>query len=210
MAIVLPCSMSVEAYAAAGRAIVLPRPDCPSCSAPMAFWHWYSRQVRVGGEFLDISIRRARCSICRVSHGLLPSFLFAGRYDPAEVIGLVIETVASATSGVRPAAEQVLVPPTTARDWLRRFSARAGQLAVAFSAVAIELGGSIAKLTGEARADAVTAMTAAFAAASDLPGWLELGCFGFCSCVSGGRLIAPNSNPPAILLGRRRFIAPIR
>jgi hypothetical protein len=210
MAIVLPCSMSVEAYAAAGKEIDVPRPDCPSCSVPMAFWHWYSRHVRVGGEFLEIWIRRARCSRCEASHGLLPSFLFLGRYDPAEVIGSVIEAVARRRSGVRPAAEKARVPPTTARDWLRRFSARAAELAVSFSACAIELGGALARLTGEARADAVAAIEAAFAAASDLPGWLELGRFGFCACVSGGRLVAPNSNPLAILLGKRSFIAPVR
>lgn len=201
--------MSVEAYAAAGREIEVPRPDCPSCSLPMTFWCWYSRSVRVCDEFLEIWIRRARCSRCQVSHGLLPSFLFQGRYDPAEVIGSVIEAVARRRSGVRPAAVEVRVPPTTARDWLRRFSARAAELNVAFSACAIELGGTLSEVTGEVRAGAVAAIKAAFAAASDLPGWLELGCFGFCSCVTGGRLIAPNSNPPAILLGRRRFIAPV-
>jgi hypothetical protein len=206
---VLPCSMSVEAYAAAGKEIEVPRPDCPSCSLPMAFWCWYSRSVRVCDEFLEIWIRRARCSRCEASHALLPSFLFLGRYDPAEVIGSVIEAVARRRSGVRPAAIEVRVPPTTARDWMRRFAARAAELAVAFGASAIELGGALATVTGEARADAVAAIEAAFAAASDLPGWLELGCFGFCSCVTGGRLIAPNSNPPAILLGRRRFIAPV-
>ena len=207
--IVLPCSMSVEAYAAAGRKIEVPRPDCPDCSVPMAFWHWYSRHVRVAAEFLEISIRRARCSLCRVSHALLPSFLLLGRYDPAEVIGSVIEQVASAESGVGPAAEKARVPPTTARDWLRRFSARAAELAVAFGACAIELGGALAEITGEARRDALAAIEAAFEAASELPGWFELGRFGFSSCVSGGRLIAPNSISPAILIGRRRFIAPV-
>ena len=201
--------MSVEAYAAAGREIHIPRPDCPSCTLPMAFWHWYPRQVRVGGKFLEISIRRARCSSCRVSQGLLPSFLLTGRYDPVEVIGAAIEAVASRRSGVGPAAEQVAVPPTTARDWLRRFSARAGELATAFAAAAIEFGGAVAELSGEARRDAVVAIEAAFEAASGLPGWVELGAWGFSSRVTGGRLIAPNSNPLAISLGKRRFIAPV-
>jgi hypothetical protein len=125
MAIVLPCSMPVQAYAAAGKEIEVPRPDCPSCSVPMAFWHWYPRHVRVGGEFLEIWIRRVRCSRCEVSHGLLPSFLLLGRYDPVGVVGTVIEAVASRRSRLGPTAEQARVPSTTARDWLRRFSARA-------------------------------------------------------------------------------------
>jgi hypothetical protein len=210
MSIVLPCSMSVEAYAAAGKAVEVPRPDCPRCLVAMAFWDWYSRYVRVGREFLEIWIRRVRCSRCGVSHGLLPSFLFAGRYDPAEVIGAVIEAVASGTSGVGAAAEQAGVPLTTARDWLGRFSQRAEELAVGFAACAIELGGALATLTNKARRDAVAAIEAAFEAASGVPGWLGLGRWGFCSRVTGGRLIAPNSNPLVILLGKRRFIAPIR
>ena len=165
---VLPCSMSVEAYAAAGKEIEVPRPDCPSCSLPMAFWCWYSRSVRVCDEFLEIWIRRARCSRCEASHALLPSFLFLGRYDPAEVIGSVIEAVARRRSGVRPAAIEVRVPPTTARDWMRRFAARAAELAVAFGASAIELGGALATVTGEARADAVAAIGSAWLARARL------------------------------------------
>jgi hypothetical protein len=64
-------------------------------------------------------------------------------------------------------------------------------------------------VTAEAGRDAVAAIEAAFEAASGLPGWLELDCWGFCACVSGGRLIAPNSDPLVTLLGKRRFIAPV-
>jgi hypothetical protein len=209
MAIIFPCSMSVEAYAAAGKQVEVPRPDCPICLLPMMFWYWYSRSVRVDGQFLRIWIRRARCSRCRVSHGLQPSFLFLGRYDPAEVIGSVIEAVAMGRSRLGPAAERAGVLRNTARNWLRRFSERASELTVSFSACAIELGGAVVALTGEARRDAVVAIEAAFEAASDLPGWADLGRFGFCSRVTGGRLIAPNTIFPAILLGKRRFIAPV-
>ena len=52
MAIVLPCTMTVHAYAAARRDVEVPRPDCPTCSAPMSFWGYYSRPVRVGEELL--------------------------------------------------------------------------------------------------------------------------------------------------------------
>ena len=209
MAMVFPCSMPVETYAAAGKELEVPRPDCPTCRVPMVFWYWYSRNVRVGGEFLEIWIRRARCSRCGVSHALLPSFLFLGRYDPAEAIGSVIEAVTSGRSGVAASAAAAGVGRTTARHWLRRFAARARELAVAFSACAVELGGALATLTGEACPDAVAAIEVAFEAASGLPGWYELGRLGFCSCVTGGRLIAPNSNLPVMFLGKRCFIAPV-
>jgi hypothetical protein len=37
MAIVLPCTLSVDAYSAAGREVEVPRAQCPDCSEPMGF-----------------------------------------------------------------------------------------------------------------------------------------------------------------------------
>ncbi len=38
VAIVWPCPLAVDAYAAAGRDLGFPRPDCPSCGGPLVFW----------------------------------------------------------------------------------------------------------------------------------------------------------------------------
>ena len=38
MAIVWPCPLVVDAYAAAGRDLGFPRPDCSSCAGPLVFW----------------------------------------------------------------------------------------------------------------------------------------------------------------------------
>jgi len=46
-------------------------------------------------------------------------------------------------------------------------------------------------------------------AASALPGWGELGCWRFVSAVSGGRVIATNTNTPYLIVGRRRFMPPV-
>jgi len=38
MSMVWPCPLTVEEYAELGRAVLVPRPDCPSCGARMTFW----------------------------------------------------------------------------------------------------------------------------------------------------------------------------
>ena len=48
MAIVWPCPLSVDRYAASGREIEVPRPDCPQCGSAMTFWSGYWRHIRQG------------------------------------------------------------------------------------------------------------------------------------------------------------------
>ena len=209
MAIVWPCPLSVDAYAAAGGGLEFPRPDCPSCGGPLVFWSGYRRHVRVAARCRKIFVRRLRCGRCGVTHALLPAFVLAGRLDAAETIGTVVTEVAAGVSGVRPAAARAGVPYTTARGWCRRFAARAPQLGVAFAALAVELGGEAVRPPAYPGRFALAAITAAFEAASCLPGWLALGPWRFASAVSGGRLIAANMISPWLVVGRRRFMPPI-
>jgi peptidoglycan/LPS O-acetylase OafA/YrhL len=144
-----------------------------------------------------------------VSHALLPAFVLARRLDAAESAGLVIGQVAAGACGVRPAAAAAGVPHTTARGWVRRFAARAGELAVSFSALAVELGGEVVRpLPDLLRAAAVTAIGAAFTAAAGLPGWAALGRWRFACAVTGGSLLAANASSPFLIIGRRRFMPP--
>ena len=137
MAIVWPCPIAVDAYAAAGRDLGFPRPDCPSSAGPLVFWSGYRRYVREAGRYWKIFVPRLRCARCGVSHALLPAFTLAWRLDVAETIGSAVgEVVAGGGCGVRPAAQRAGVPYTTARGWVRRFRARAAELGVA-----VELGG---------------------------------------------------------------------
>ncbi|HWN00995.1 MAG TPA: hypothetical protein VNO54_28420, partial [Streptosporangiaceae bacterium] len=55
---------------------------------------------------------------------------------------------------------------------------------------------------------AVTAVSAAFAAAAGLPGWAVLGRWRFASAVTGGSLIAANASSPFLRIGTRRFMPP--
>jgi hypothetical protein len=54
-----------------------------------------------------------------------------------------IGQVAAEAREVRPAAERAGVPYTTARGWVRRFTARAPQIGAGFAALAVELGGQL-------------------------------------------------------------------
>jgi hypothetical protein len=209
MAIVWPCPLSVDSYAAAGREIEVPRPDCPQCGSAMTFWSGYWRHIRQAGLCQKLFVKRARCRSCRVTHGLLPGFLLAGRLDAVETIGGVLEEVIVGPGGVRPAAERREVPHTTAREWLRRFSARAKELAVSFAALSVELGGEAVVPDGDAASFALSCVRAAFRAAEALPGWGVVGLWRFASSVSGGKLIATNTNSPYLVVGKRRFMPPV-
>jgi hypothetical protein len=209
VAIVWPCPLAVDAYAAAGRQVGFPRPDCPSCGGRLVFWSGYRRHVRQAGGCRKIFIPRLRCRPCGVTHALLPAFVLAWRLDVAETIGTVITAVAGGAGGVRPAAAAAGVPYTTARGWARRFGARAPELGVAFAALAVELGGEAVRPPADAGRFALTAVGAAFEAAAGLRGWLAVGEWRFASSVSGGRLIAANAISPWLVIGRRRFMPPV-
>jgi hypothetical protein len=167
MAIVWAFALPVDEYVAAGREVSVPRPDCPGCSAAMAFWSGYERSVRDGPAAVRIWIRRARCRTCRMTHALVPSFCLLGRLDVAEVIGAVTAAVVGDGRGVRPVATQADVPHTTARDWVRRFRRRAEVLAAAFAAVVVELAGSAPSLPAcrSVAIQSLAVIRAAFAAA---------------------------------------------
>jgi Domain of unknown function (DUF6431) len=109
VAIVWPCLLGVDAYAAAGRAVKVPRPGCPGCERPMGFWPGYLRWVRYG-RTRRIWVRRATCRRCRVSHALLPAFLLARRLDAIEAIGAGLAW-AVRRRGMRPVAAWLGMPP---------------------------------------------------------------------------------------------------
>ena len=115
MAMVWACSLSVDAYVRAGRAIEFPRPECPSCAVAMSLWSGYWRHVRQGGVCQRIFVARVRCRCCAVTHAMLPAFVLAGRLDAVEVIGALVEEVVAGPGGVRPAAERGGVVKTKAR-----------------------------------------------------------------------------------------------
>src|SRR5438034_6599448 len=169
MSMVWPCPLTVGAYASMGRAVKVPRPECPSCLGPVVFWSGYWRHVRRRERERKVFIPRVRCGGCGVTHALLPAFVLARRLDAAESAGLVIGQVAAGACGVRPAAAAAGVPFTTARGWVRRFAARAGELAVSFSALDVELGGEAVRLLLVPLRSAFAAFVETLTAAAGVP-----------------------------------------
>jgi hypothetical protein len=211
MAIVWACGLSVDEYVAAGRAVIVQRPDCPACATAMTFWSGYERSVRHRGPALKLWVRRARCSRCRASHALVPSFCLVGRLDVVEAIGAVLTAVVAEARGVRPVAEEADVPHTTARDWVRRFCRRAGLLGAAFAAIAVEVAGVAPKLLApQAMAErALGAIASAFHEVSARAGPALPPLWCFVALITGGRLLATNTNPLSIVFGRRRLSVPV-
>jgi Domain of unknown function (DUF6431) len=209
MAIVWPCSLPVDAYAAAGRAVEAPESRCPACQAALVPWSGYWRFVREAGRCLRVFVRRGRCRTCRSTHALLPAFVVPHRLDVIETVGNVLDAVVNGPGGVRPAASAAGVPYTTARGFVRRFLGNAGRLAVGFGALAVELGGEVVVPAGDARTGVLVAIRAAWRAAMGLPGWLAVGRWRFSSSVCGGALLRPNTNSPYLVVGRRRFMPPV-
>jgi hypothetical protein len=149
-----------------------------------------------------------RCGSCEKTHAVLPAFVLVGRLDVAETIGHVIAEVAVGRSGVRPPAAGLGVPYTTARGWWRRFAARASRWAVALSALAVELGEDAVRPPASPTGWALAGICAAWRAVTGLPGWAPVGLWRFVSAVTGGRLIATNTDSPWLIVGSRRFMPP--
>ena len=175
----------------------------------MSWWSGYRRHVRVAGVCHRIFVPRVRCGSCEKTHALLPAFVLVGRLDVAESIGQVIAEVAGGRSGVRPLAARLGVPYTTARGWWRRFAAGALRWAVVLSALAVELGEDAVRPLSSPTRWALAALGAAWRAATGLPGWLSVGLWRFVSAVTGGKLIATNTDSPWLIVGSRRFMPPV-
>jgi hypothetical protein len=212
VSIVWPCSLSVDEYVATGREVAVPRPNCPSCRQLMIFWSGYRRFVREGGRCAQMWVPRARCEVCSVSHALLPAFVVTNRLDVTETIGAMLDEVSERPEGVRPVAERLGIPHTTARGWVRRFAARSADLAVAFAALAVDLGGEVlapSTLPLDATCHALAAIRVLWRVASGLAGWLSCGRWRFICSITGGSFIATNTNALFLFVGKRRFMPPV-
>ncbi|MDP9389798.1 MAG: DUF6431 domain-containing protein [Actinomycetota bacterium] len=207
MAIVWRCPLPVEQYLASGKDVEVRRRGCPDCGASMRFRSGYWRHVRArGGTGRPMWIRRAECGRCRRSHALLPSFLFHRRLDVVGDIGVVVQAVVEGASVAGRAAEALGVPYTTARDWLRRFRARAPTLAAGLVAVAVEVGAEagIADLAVDADRRVLAALRLVAEAVGSSPSAWALA-----SLITGGHLLGTTTDPPWTLPGGRRVMPPV-
>lgn len=96
---------------------------CPSsdCSGLLGPWgSARTRPVRLLGGGTDwVTPRRARCRQCDRTHVFIPVRAFPRRADSVETVWAALAAAAKGL-GHRRVAEQVGVPATTVRGWLRR------------------------------------------------------------------------------------------
>ncbi|MGH8996431.1 MAG: DUF6431 domain-containing protein [Acidimicrobiales bacterium] len=194
MSIVWPTPLSVEEYALAGQAVLVPRLECPGCGEAMVSWGCYERDLRVGLVW-RLVIRRQRCGACATSHAVLPGFVTQRRLDAVEVIGSALVAM-TAGRGARPVARAIDVAHTTVRDWKRRFGARAVMLGVGFCRFVVAAGGVAPRLAGSDVEVAMGAIEAAWAlAARRLEAAVGV-LWRFANAVVGGELLSTNTDPP--------------
>ena len=103
---------------------------CPSCGTGQ-LRRWGRARERVirllGGASARLCPQRARCRSCGRTHILLPSWCAPGRADGIEVIGTAA-AAALAGAGCGRIGQELGVPASTVRGWLRRLRSRAGEM----------------------------------------------------------------------------------
>jgi transposase-like protein len=115
--------------AAAHRALERRRLRPPACEAPLKPWgRARTRTVadRAAGR-LVAQPDRARCTGCERTHVVLDAGLLAHRGYSVGVVGQAL-LASAAGLGHRRIAEQLAIPPTTVRGWLRRVRGSARDL----------------------------------------------------------------------------------
>ena len=173
---------------------------CPVCPGVLTPWGWARRrEVRGVGT---LQPRRARCSLCLVTHVLLPVTVLLRRADAAAVIWTAL-VARAAGHGHRTIAALVGTPTSTARGWLRRMSTRLEPVRVHFTVVTRRAGvdQAVPDAAGDAWRDVVAAVAAAWLAITSRFG--SAGVVGTVTAAqvacasSGGRLLSPGWPRPS-------------
>ena len=170
---------------------------CPGsgCCESLRPWGW-ARPRGVHGIVGPLRPRRARCGACLVTHVLLPVTVLLRRAYAADVIGAAVEARAAGV-GHRPVGQQLEVPASTVRGWLRRLGSRLEPARVVLLQVAVRAGVDVRvpAASGCRWRDLLAVLEAALVAVTGRFG--AVGVLGPVTAwqvavgVSGGRLLAP-------------------
>lgn len=183
-------TVSVEQRLAQGRL------SCPGCGGRLAPWGRARRRVLrgAGKAMLELTPRRTRCSLCLVTHVLLPVVALLRRADLAEVIGVALVAKAEGL-GARAVAALVGRPVDTVRGWLRRFGLRAEMVRRFFTGLLVDVAPDPV-MPAAARtvfADAVAAVVgAAVAVLARWPRLGEVSVWQAATAATNGRLLCPS------------------
>lgn len=181
---------SVECRLAAGELF------CPGCQGQLGPWGWARCRSLRGwdGSTLTVTPRRSRCSLCLVTHVLLPVVAMLRRADLAEVIGSALAAKARG-SGARTVAVLLGRPVDTVRGWLRRFDARAETVRRFFTGLLVDVAPDpvVPAAMRTVFADAVAAVLgAAWAVMARWPQLGEVPAWHAAAAATNGRLLAPS------------------
>jgi transposase-like protein len=196
LSIVWQCPLDESAYVALGQQIEVGEHVCPECGQWLGGWGGYWRWIRGPGTE-RLWIRRCRCSRCRRSHALLPDFLLERRLDVVDVIGQALVLSVGGGLGIRPVAERLGVPMTTARDWQRRFRGNALMMVTALVAVAVQLDPAPVLLRApNDETAALEALGATWQRVRTRFGERVPELWRWWSVISGGKALGTNRSPP--------------
>ena len=166
---------------------------CPRCGGRLAPWSYARTRIVFGTGMLRWRLRprRARCAGCGGTHVLLPASVLARRRDEAGVVGAALELAAGGVSCAA-AARLVGRPAGLVRGWVRRLSARAGQVRAVFTVLVAALDPDPPPIgpAGSPLADAVAAITAA-AAAFERRFLVTVSPWELAAAVTSGSLLGP-------------------
>jgi hypothetical protein len=168
---------------------------CPGCGGCLGPWGWARRRVLRGfGSALPLMPRRSRCSLCLVTHVLLPVVALLRRADLAEVIGAALAAKAKGL-GARVIAGLLGRPVETVRGWLRRFASRAETVRRFFTGLLVDVAPDpvVPAAARTVFADAVGAVVGA--AVAVLARWPRLGevpVWQAAAAATNGRLLSPS------------------
>lgn len=173
---------------------------CPACGGMLTPWGWARPRGLRGmeGTRLDVRPRRSRCSVCQVTHVLLPVSGLSRRADTAGVIGTGLEMKA-AGAGHRRIAEWLGRPYSTVRGWLRAFAVRAAGVAGLFTSHLVALADDPSLVLPASApsvfGDAVAAVIGAAMAVRDRFSVVTAPIWEVASAISRGLLLAPGWPP---------------
>ncbi len=159
-------------------------------------WGGYWRWLRAPLLVERIWIRRGRCSSCRRSHALLPDLVLARRLDEVEVIGEGLALKVMGGRGLRPIAEHLGVPHTTARTWWRRFRVRSPTMVANCTAMAVSFDGTVVMVHSTGEAAALEALVAAWQRAQARFGERVGRVWAFWTRISSGQALGTNTTSP--------------
>jgi transposase-like protein len=164
-----------------------------ACAGRLAPWGYARPRVvrHQDGHHVSSRPRRVICTSCRRTHVLVPPAALPRRRDAIENVGAAL-LKAAAGHGHRVIADQLGLPPSTVRNWLRRARRRAEHLRGQALRALFALGGEIPDIEPRATplANAVEALGLAASAAVRRFGWSGTSAWRIIAAISGGRLLA--------------------